>query len=67
MEGALFLTGSVMVLLGLGALLEGTLLRLGLGMTGRKQLPPTSPLGQRAIPVVGRGGLRTPAGHHSTR
>lgn len=60
MEGVLFLTGSVTVLVGFGALVEGTLLRLGLGMTGRKQRPPASRPGQRVAPIVGRGALRTP-------
>jgi hypothetical protein len=44
MEGVLFLTGSVMVLVGLGALLEGTMLLLGI--RGWQQRTPTSRPGQ---------------------
>jgi hypothetical protein len=65
MEGVLFLTGAVTVLVGLGALLEGTMLLLGI--RGWQQRTPTSRPGQQVAPAVARGGLQTPAGRRATR
>jgi hypothetical protein len=66
MEGVLLLTGCIAVLVGFGALVEGMLLRLGRGMTGRKQAASAFHLGQRAS-LIGRGDLRISADYRSTR
>ena len=61
MEGVLLFTGSVAVLVGLGALVESKRRWLGLAMTGRKRDDPAALSRKQVDPKIGRVSTRTSA------